>query len=85
MECDDGRVAPRSQRLDVVLQGQLNCQQRIAGSVRANPRTCRPCSTPGMAAAVAPLRSLNPYEPGPDGPGIGMLNWIDFGKENEGS
>jgi hypothetical protein len=49
------------------------------------PRTCRPCSTPGMVAAVAPLRSLNPYEPGPDGPGIGMLNWIDIGKENEGA
>src|SRR5664279_279546 len=53
-----------------------NC--RLGGG--SNPRTCRPCSTPGMAAAVVPLRSLNPYEPGPNGPGSGMLNWIDFGK-----
>jgi len=87
-ECDDGRVVadPRAWMWFFRASSKLNvaAPNPRLGWVK-NPRTCRPWSTLRMVAASHRSRSLNPYAPAPDEPGIGMLSTIDIGEETEGA
>ena len=87
-ECDDGRVVrdPKAWMRFFRASSQPRVPVLNRGSRWVkNPMTDRPCSRPGMIAAVAPLGRLNPYECGADEHGIGMMSSINLGERDEGA